>query len=587
MSKAEIHSGSGCVAYGALARRVAGSIAREQSVVVFDHTGASEALRDCMTRKFNGEPFVCRAILPRESSIRADLIAPTVIATYATADERRLAFAQTFAGVLQVNGQLLRDIPIYASPHVRLMQAALRLADGIIVSSESERRRIAELLNAEPPARIVGIDDPIVPIAPGLRTTKQDAVVIWAPDLTGEAASAFAVALTELRIPLLVVSNTPTPDGLAQWLPLDRASEALARAKAIVDTSAYGCDAIRRLGTWQVPIVADVESGAQEVFDGLRTFDRQRFESIFEALIAAIGAPPPRLRQASSARAIEIPESNLLLDGPRVSVILPTLDRPDMIQEAIESIGRQSYRNVEPIVVIDGGPSLSHLEPLFPNVRFIHMAENNPVVSTNTAFAAATGEYIAILNDDDLFFPDHIAALVSALERSGASVAHGDVMTAYLRGDRGDWHLYGLESNMSRATDASAFLVSNQIGATSCLFRRSCIEGDEPFDASIPFYRDYELWLRLALKNDFVHVERITSCYTIRNQGARQQSVMWRDQTVEAYESIYTRYPLHDRPLVQQRRDQIMVSARSGLMELQPQPAAEIQPISWPLWRTP
>lgn len=575
---------SGPAAFGTLAKRLVESLAPSDPVVVFDVTGAAEAVRECAARKFRGESFLVRALLPREWSIRADAVAGTILSAYATSDERRLAFEQAFAGVLQVNNQLLRDIPAYAAPQVRLMQAAVRLADGVLVSSEAERRRIQDLLQTDPAARTFQASDPSVPRFAQTRTGQQDAVVIWAPHLAGDAASSFAVALAELRFPLVVVSESPLRDeGLATWYSPDQAAHALERAKLIIDTSSHGCDAIRPLATWNVPIVADVESGAQEAFDGIRVFNRLQFTSIFDAVVAQLGAPAPTARQSATTR-IESVRPAFLTDGPRVSVILPTLDRRDMIQEAIQSMERQTYRNVEPVIVIDGGPSLADLEPLYPRVRFIHMPENNPVVSTNTAFAAATGAYIAILNDDDLFFPDHIAALVSALERSGADVAHADVMTAFLRGSEGDWTMYGVESNMSRATSAGAFLVSNQIGATSGMFRRTCIEGDEAFDASIPYYRDYELWLRLSLKFDFIHVERITSCYTIRNQGAKQQSVMWSDQTVRAYEALYERYPTPDRPLIQQRREQILVAARSGQMDLASAPAAEITPVKWPLW---
>lgn len=581
-------SQSSVSAFGALAERLASGFSRADPVVVFDHTGCAEALRECAARKFRGEKLYVRAVLAREHTVRADAVAPTILSTYAGVDERRVAFEQAFAGALQVNNQFLRDIPAYMPPTMRLIQATLRLADALVVTSESERRRIQDLAQADPPTQTLALIDARVPLGSAPSTAPKDAVVIWAPDLTGDAASSFAAALAELRIPLIVVSQTPLrEERLGQWYPLDRAAQALQRAKLIVDASPYGCDAIRPLVTWNVPIVCDVESGAQESFSGVRTFNRQLFGSIHEAAIAQLGGTAPQPRIPAAPSAIESVRSTLPTDGPLVSVILPTLDRPHMVREAIESIERQNYRNVEPIVVIDGGPSLANLQPLFPRVRFIHMPENNPIASTHAAFAAATGTYIAILNDDDLFFPDHIAALVAALERSGANVAHADVMTAYLQGDEDDWTLYGLESNMSRSTDSTSFLVSNQIGATSTLFRRSCLEGSDPFDASIPYYRDYELWLRLSLKYDFVHVERITSCYTIRNQGAKQQSVMWRDQTLVAYEAIYARHQVQGRPVVQQRREQVLQSARSGHMDLQSYPAGEVRPTRWPFRSNP
>lgn len=577
-------SGSGAQAYGPIARRVIGALDANDPVVLFDHMGSAEAVRDCAARKFRGESFFVRAILPREGTIRADAVAATILSTYASLDDRRVAFEQAFSGTLQVNNQLLRDIPAYTPQALRLAQAAFRLADGVLVSSEAERNRVQALLQTEPPTRTIPLIDPTVPPVSAQRGGIRNKIVIWAPDTSGDAASAFTIALGELRIPIaLITQSAPTRETGAQWYSLERAAEALDQAAVVIDASPYGCDAVRALAAWKAPLVVDAESGANEIVEGARTYQRERWGSIFEAVVAQLGAESPRERTPAVRPVLET-RVDLPTNGPLVSIVLPTLDRPKMVREAIESIERQTYRNIQPIVVIDGGPSLAHLEPLFPRVRFIHMSANDPIASTHAAFAAATGEYIAILNDDDLFFPDHVAALTAALERSGAHVAHADVMTAFLRGTDDDWTLYGVESNMSRAVDASSLLVSNQIGATSTMFRRSCLEGRDPFDATIPYYRDYELWLRLALKYDFVHVERITSCYTIRNQGAKQQSVMWRDQTVVAYEAIYKRHPIENRPLLAQRREQIMHAAHIGQMDLQAQPAGEVQPVPWPLW---
>lgn len=271
-------------------------------------------------------------------------------------------------------------------------------------------------------------------------------------------------------------------------------------------------------------------------------------------------------------------------DGPLVSVIIPTFDRPAMLQVALDSIMLQTYSQVETIVVIDGGPRLDALASKYPNVQFIHMPENNGRKSMNTAFAATKGEYVAFLNDDDVFFPHHIASLVTALERSGRGVAHGDVLTAYLRGSDEEWLLYGLESNMSRAADLSAFLVANQIGMTSCMLRRTCIKDGVLMPETVPYYFDYALWLRLARDYDFIHVESITSCYTIRNKGAQQQSVVWSDQAVEAYRAIYDLYPTPDRPLLQRRREERLQSIRRGETELATEAAGHVQPVLWPLW---
>lgn len=576
-------SSTGRKTHGLIAQRFASGFAVSDPVVVFDHTGVAEAFQDCMTRAFRGESFFVRAVLQSESSARVDSVAGSILSTFATLDERRIALEQACSGLLQANGRTLNTIPAYNPGSVRLMQAMLRLADGLVVSSQAERRRIEGLLETQPPAIIAEITDSSVP----LRASRddegdRDAVVIWAPHLSGDVAWEFAAGIADLHLPLLLVSaSEPGQPVPALWIPLQQSPEALKRAKLILDTSAFGCDAARGLASWGVPLVADVESGTQEVFEHVRTFDRRRMASLFEAVVSALGAYAPRDRKPKLEPALQIQAQPLLRDGPLASIVIPTLDRPVLLRYALESCRRQTYHNVETIVVVDGGPRLDALAEDFPEVRFLHMPENNPVVSTNTAFAQARGQYITLLSDDDLLFPEHVAALVTALENSGAAVAHADVLTAFLTGDDGDWRAYGFESNMSRSLDRSSLLVANRIGATSAMIRRSCLSAT-PFDASIPLYRDYALWLDLSSRYDFVHVERITSCYTIRNQGAGQQSTMWHDQATAAYEAIYARYPARGRPLIEQQRIHMLQSVRAGGTALASEPGIRTSPVSWP-----
>lgn len=578
---------SGRAAYGSLAERLSSSSSADDPVVISDASGIAEALRDCASRRARGERFYVRLALARESTIRTDAVVPTILSSFASLDERRVALEEAFAGTLQVNGRRLSEISAYTPEALRLLQAALHLADGLVVSSQAERRRVAEVVFDDPPAIVAALEDPLVPVAPrDLRETYRDAVVLWAPRVDAAAISAFEIALCELHAPLLVVSDAGRPaSSSAQWIPTGRASEALARANLILDPSPFGCDAIRRLATWGVPLVADAESGAYEHLDGVRVFDRRRLPSIHQAVAGALAAHAPRVAARSRTITESVPEA-LPSDGPRVSIVLPTYDRPSMLRDALESIRRQTYRNVETVVVVDGGPRLDELAAEYPEAVFLHRDENKLFASINAAFAATTGEYVGFLNDDDVFFPNHVAALVAALERSGGSVAHGDVLTAYLRGsDEDGWRLYGFESNMSRSTDVGSLLVSNQIGMISCMFRRSCIADGVLMEGSIPIYRDYALWLRLAREHDFLHVERITTCYTIRNQGAQQQSTHGHGLALGAYRAIYERHPVPGRPLLERRREQILSTIERGGMQLGTTPAGTLEPAAWPLWR--
>lgn len=575
---------NGCTVYGPLAQRFSGSFAPEDPIIVFDHLGVAEALRDCVARRFKGESFFVRAIVQRDYAGRVDAVMPNILRSLSALDDRRIALEQACAGSLQVNGRPLQSIQLYDAPAVRLMQAAIRLADALVVCTETERRRVQDLTGWDPPCVKFIRSSQALP-EPSPNADRENIALIWAPHLPGDVAYAFALALSELHIPLRLASaDKPADSSLATWVPPAEQTAALARARLVIDTDAFGCDTALSLARWKVPLVCDIESGAQELIEGVRVFDRKRMSSIFEAAINALGRAPAEVKQPAEPARIEYPSNQLMDDGPLVSIIIPTLDRPVLLRYALRSCRAQTYTNIETIVVVDGGPRLDTLAAEFPEVRFIHMAENNPVLSTNTVFDAATGKYVTMLNDDDLFFPHHVASLVTALERSNGFVAHADVLTAYLRGSDAEWLVYGFESNMSDAADLSSLLVNNKVGATSAMFRRECFPDGAPFDESIPLYRDYELWLRLANRYDLIHVERITSCYTTRNQGSGQQSVMWIDQAANAYEAIYNRYAVANRPLIDQRRAQTIEHVKQGIAGPIVVPAGQIAPVAWPPW---
>ena len=571
---------SGRAVYGPLAERFSGCFAPDEPVVILDHIGAAEGLRDCVARRFNGERFLVRAVLQRVQAARADLVAPSILRSFSGLDDRRIVLEQAWSGTLQANGRVLSALPVYDAPALRLMQAALRLADALVVSSEAERRRVQDILGWDPPCLKSARKIAAVP-APQERSNPES-VLIWAPHLSGDVAYQFVLALSELHIPLQLVSHDrPADCALATWIPAGQHAAALASAALVVDTDAFSCDTALVLAEWGVPLVCDVESGAQEHLDEIRVFDRSRTASLFEAAISAIGRPPARIRN-SPQPVLQYNGSDLLQDGPLVSVLIPTFDRPTLLRYALQSCRAQTYRNVETVVVVDGGPRLDALAREFPQTRFIHMPENNPLLSTNTGFAETRGKYVTMLNDDDLFFPHHVAALVTALERSNGAVAHADVLTAYLRGSDEAWFLYGFESNMSDAADTSSLLVNNKVGATSVMLRKDCFPDGAPFDGSIPLYRDYELWLRLSLKYDLIHVEKITSCYTTRNQGAGQQSVVGLDQAAAAYKAIYARHAVQNRPNIEQRRNQTVQMAERGIAGPVTRPAGEVAPVLWP-----
>ncbi|CAB4130773.1 Glyco_tranf_GTA_type domain containing protein [uncultured Caudovirales phage] len=107
--------------------------------------------------------------------------------------------------------------------------------------------------------------------------------------------------------------------------------------------------------------------------------------------------------------------------GPMVSVIIPTYNRPELLAKAISSAAKQSYINTEIIVVGDKCPTLNEI--MGHNIRSVNLANNygsGGAVPRNVGIMLAQGEYIAYLDDDNEWAPDHISSVMDAIMGSGA-----------------------------------------------------------------------------------------------------------------------------------------------------------------------
>ncbi|MCP5190680.1 MAG: glycosyltransferase family 2 protein [Pseudomonadales bacterium] len=110
----------------------------------------------------------------------------------------------------------------------------------------------------------------------------------------------------------------------------------------------------------------------------------------------------------------------MAIDVPRFSVILPTHDRLDMLREAIESVARQTSQDWELIVVDDaskcpiGEDELHHMAG--DKARLLRLASSHGGAGAKTAGAAAAGgQVLAFLDDDDLWYPEYLARANQAL----------------------------------------------------------------------------------------------------------------------------------------------------------------------------
>jgi glycosyltransferase involved in cell wall biosynthesis len=106
-----------------------------------------------------------------------------------------------------------------------------------------------------------------------------------------------------------------------------------------------------------------------------------------------------------------------------ITVLTATLGRrPEMLAEAVASVRAQTFTDWEHVVVDDG----SYAVPEIDGVRVLHVSHRGLGPARNAGLEVARGDAIALLDDDDLWYPHHLATVWEAMERTGADVVYAD-----------------------------------------------------------------------------------------------------------------------------------------------------------------
>ena len=184
----------------------------------------------------------------------------------------------------------------------------------------------------------------------------------------------------------------------------------------------------------------------------------------------------------------------------RFSVIIPTRGRPHYLRQAVASVLSQSHAACEIIVVDDGEGAAGAVGHLFPSVLVLDNRQRGPVQARNLGVAAAGGDCIAFLDDDDWWTDrDYLATAAKAFE-SGAEFCFADGTMVFEDGRQ--------PLAFAFAADADSLRRDNTILISAVSYRRALHKTLGSFDEALPFYWDWDWYLRVALSGHrLTHLE--------------------------------------------------------------------------------
>ncbi|WP_027308882.1 glycosyltransferase family 2 protein [Caloramator sp. ALD01] len=106
------------------------------------------------------------------------------------------------------------------------------------------------------------------------------------------------------------------------------------------------------------------------------------------------------------------------MEKPLVSVIIPFYSGIDWLREALNSVQKQTYKNIEVLVINDGSKeNISCINKIYDlNIKIINKENGGPASARNLGIEKASGKYIAFLDSDDLWLPDKLSVQIREME---------------------------------------------------------------------------------------------------------------------------------------------------------------------------
>jgi glycosyltransferase involved in cell wall biosynthesis len=207
---------------------------------------------------------------------------------------------------------------------------------------------------------------------------------------------------------------------------------------------------------------------------------------------------------------------------PKITIITPSFNQGQYIEECILSVLDQNYSNLE-FIIVDGGSDDSTIEILNKYLDFfdyfISEKDNGQSHAINKGIAKASGEIITWLNSDDLLLPNSLEIVAKVFsENPNVGLIHGN---AILFGQNQKESLIKIpEYDLNER-----YLAYIPFPQPSSFFRKEILNVIGNIDESLHFGMDYDLLARIALNYEILQIQTVLSKYRLHNESKTNSSL--------------------------------------------------------------
>lgn len=183
--------------------------------------------------------------------------------------------------------------------------------------------------------------------------------------------------------------------------------------------------------------------------------------------------------------------------SPLISAIIPVFNGAEFIEEAINSVLFQTYPNIEIIVIDDGSMDDSEIKiSAYKNIKYKKQLNVGPAAARNLGCQFASGEFLAFLDQDDMWLPNKIEKQVDLFLKFPSLefvLCHQQIIF--------DKRNLRLPPYLVKQIDAAMYRAVPSYSPSALLVKRRLLESLGGFSAHHPFYSETDFFIRIKELN--------------------------------------------------------------------------------------
>jgi len=210
---------------------------------------------------------------------------------------------------------------------------------------------------------------------------------------------------------------------------------------------------------------------------------------------------------------------------PYFSVVIPLYNKEDQISSTLSSVLEQSFQDFEVVIVNDGSTDSSvDIVSAFKDqrIRIINKKNEGASIARNFGIQNSQGEYLALLDADDIWFPNHLEDLNRLINKYPNCGLYCTAYDTFFYDKKVVKDVYsGINKDFCGVVpDYFANSLINEIALTSAVaIPQSILEKHGNFNVNLRSGQDTELWIRIALKEKVAFSSEISMRRIILNSG--------------------------------------------------------------------